>query len=1000
MSSMPGGEAEITGSAAASDRTAGPGGRIRGGLRWVTTFAAASLVVLAACQGDNLFSTDPEGGTARVEIAVNPAVALGGDTIRIRVEAAHPAGLRRIGYAALNALGDTIGGGAVLVPTSGTARDTVFAFVVPAGVSAAGLTLHGIVVDSRGRRSVSAATSVRIADATPPRVTILEPTRLATFPLGDSIRVQVRVQDVGGVVEVRMGGFAVRGDTLQDTRIVERFQQRTVSFPQAPSTRAPTDTTIMRFVLPLPSDVTETVHLVVSAKDAAGNTGADTIHIAVGGPRVEIRSPLPGSEAVAGQTMTLRVFAVDRTAGVDSIRVIVAGARNDTIRRGRLGSADSVTVELPLPAGNQTGELTISATAWNRAQVAGRTAVPLRVTVVATAAADTARPRVGLTVNAPARVETTDSIRVQVVATDVGSAGLARLGIVAVVIPDTTSIRQDTIYRSITFPTVQTGTIQQQFAFTLKELYGERPAIAMPRRFSLQVHAFAVDAAGNCGASVQTAQNVVECEPISANGVQYSAARAQTGQAHGVTAVSGYSRALPAGSRIADIAIDAQRQQFYMSNIALNRLDVLDLRDSVTFRTVAVGSQPWGMFVAGNGSELIVANSGGTNLSVVDMAALQELPARRILTPNAVLINVTLTVTQAGAQYVAEELDFSDRPQFVAQDARGTILYSTVPTGAAPNGTVRYRDPASGEVRILFTGAAVDRNAEGIALAHIDSVLVERNLGSQDRIRLFDRVPGTGTPIPTTFHVNIRDAVTELRDGGSDIAEFPGAWIRDQVGLSDTTFLAASGDRAKVAFGEGASAPHGRVMIWDAATRQLSAQQAVVDLLGNASERVFGLALDTNGAIGAARGLDGAYFFSNGIRDAGELRLQGIFNAPSGAGSVALHPEHAYTDRSTPATLSFVPTPDRTVRVVDTFHYCQVGVVTIKDNMVGQIRAVQPWQGENAGRAMTDPNFLITRLFGVTDTGRAVIVDVRRKDLHRGWQHAPLPPASVSVCPL
>jgi hypothetical protein len=855
-------------------------------------------------------------------------------------------------------------------------------------------------VDVRGRRAVSAGTALAIADGSPPRVTIVSPTEFATFPIGDSVRVQVRMEDISGVVSITMSGFAVRRDPLSDTRIVDRFQTRTVTFPQPPATRAPTDTTIARYVLPIASNVTETVHIVVSAKDAAGNIGADTVDINVGGPRVEIRSPLAGSEAVVGQTMSVRIHAVDLAGGVDSVRLYVAGVRQESIGRNRLGSLDSVNVEIPVAAGTQTGELLITATAWNRQLVAGRTAAPLRINVVASAAADTARPRVGVTMVSPARVEMTDSVRVNVVASDVGSSGLARVGIVAVVIPDTTSIRQDTIFRAISFDAVQTGTLQRQFAFTLKDLYGSRSPIAFPRRFTVQVHAFAIDGAGNCGASVTTAVTVVECTQVPAGGLDFRTAQALTGQSQLLTAVAGYSRVLATGSRIADIVVDAERRQFYMSNIALNRLDVLDLRDSVTFRTVSVGSQPWGMFIANNGTELIVANSGGTNLSMVDLATMRELPARRILTPSARMINLTVGRTEAGTQFASESFGFSDRPQFVAQDSSGRVLYSTLPTGAAPDGTVRYLDPVTRAVRIMFTGAAINSNAEGLALAHIDSVQVERNLLGTDRVKLFDHRPDTYEVIHSDFQTDIRAAINLIRERGSDIEDFSGSWIRDQVGLSDTTFLAASGDRAIVAFGEGAKGPYARVMLWDAGARRLSANHSVMDLVANAAERVFGVALDTNGKFGAARGLNGAYHFLSNFQAVGELRLQGIFNNPGGAGGVALHPSHVYMNTSTASTLSFVPTPDRMVRIVDTFHYCQVGAVTIKDNIVGQVRAVLPWGGENAGLQLTDPNYLIVRLFAVTDTGRALFVDVRRRDLHRGWSHGPMAGASASVCPL
>jgi hypothetical protein len=960
----------------------------------------STLVLFGACEGDNLFGGDPAAENGRVEASVNPTTALTGDTIRVRVEAANPVGLRRIGFAALTAAGDTVGGAAVLVPTSGAVRDTVFTFIVPAGVLPSDLTVHGVSVDVRGRRAVSAGTALAIADGSPPRVTIVSPTEFATFPIGDSVRVQVRMEDISGVVSITMSGFAVRRDPLSDTRIVDRFQTRTVTFPQPPATRAPTDTTIARYVLPIASNVTETVHIVVSAKDAAGNIGADTVDINVGGPRVEIRSPLAGSEAVVGQTMSVRIHAVDLAGGVDSVRLYVAGVRQESIGRNRLGSLDSVNVEIPVAAGTQTGELLITATAWNRQLVAGRTAAPLRINVVASAAADTARPRVGVTMVTPSRVEMTDSVRVNVVASDVGSSGLARVGIVAVVIPDTTSLRQDTVFRAIRFDAVQTGTLQRQFAFTLKDLYGDRSAIAFPRRFTVQVHAFAIDGAGNCGASVTTAATVVECTQVPAGGLDFRTAGALTGQSQLLTAVAGYSRVLATGSRIADVVVDAERRQFYMSNIALNRLDVLDLRDSVTFRTVSVGSQPWGMFIANNGNELIVANSGGTNLSIVDLNTRQELSGRRILTPSARVFNLTVSRNEAGIQYSHESYAFSDRPQFVAQDSTGKLLYSTVPTGAAPDGTIRYRDPATGAIRLLFTRDGINGKAEGLAIAHVDSIRVQRNLLGTDRVNLFDHNPVTRAIIQSGYFADIQEAADTLRARGSDITVDPGAFVPNQIGLADTTYLAAAGDRGLVAFGEGARGPFARVMMWDAANERLSGQQAVQDLINNAAERVHGVALDSNGGFGGARGLAGAYFFLNNDPVIGQLRLQGIFSNPGSAGGLALHPQHRYAHESTPRTLSFVPTPDNKVRVVDTFHYCQVGEVTIKDNIVGQVRAVLPWDGENAGLQLTDPNFLIVRLFAVTDTGRALFVDVRRRDLHRGWSHGRMGGASASVCPL
>ena len=87
------------------------------------------------------------------------------------------------------------------------------------------------------------------------------------------------------------------------------------------------------------------------------------------------------------------------------------------------------------------------------------------------------------------------------------------------------------------------------------------------------------------------------------------------------------------------------------------------------------------MVIDNSGSFLLVANSGGTNISRVDLGTRSE--TGRIKTANAYIYNVAWSkdLTSGGYKYsVSAPIDYSDRPQFIAQSASGALYYSTRPT--------------------------------------------------------------------------------------------------------------------------------------------------------------------------------------------------------------------------------------------------------------------------------------------------------------------------------
>ena len=79
-------------------------------------------------------------------------------------------------------------------------------------------------------------------------------------------------------------------------------------------------------------------------------------------------------------------------------------------------------------------------------------------------------------------------------------------------------------------------------------------------------------------------------------------------------------RALPVGSLGADIAVDTVRAPRVRLEHHKNQLEAFDYGATMSkLPPVSVGAQPWGMAIDNSGSLLLVANSGGTNISRVDL---------------------------------------------------------------------------------------------------------------------------------------------------------------------------------------------------------------------------------------------------------------------------------------------------------------------------------------------------------------------------------------------
>lgn len=591
------------------------------------------------------------------------------------------------------------------------------------------------------------------------------------------------------------------------------------------------------------------------------------------------------------------------------------------------------------------------------------------------------RQTVAVSVSAADRMEATDPIVATVQARDgEGGGGVVRLGMTALLLGASgDTLHVESQIHELSEP--ETGLASRTFTFTPPNVGGE----SLPDTVRLEVYGHAVNVQGSCTASTLPDGQRLACREISGGGVVAASggAPAQT-----IVVAAGRTFLIPGGGVIADALANVSGvQHLYLSNITNHTVEVLDLSTTTggaagSWTSVRVGSEPWGLTMHNSGNDLLVANSGGTSISYVPVGTLREDLSRRLETPNTPLFEVVIRTDTLGAQrYESYFYDFSDRPQFIAQDRTGLLLYSTVPTPAAGDGTIRYAVTQPGwvqpEVRILFPASAVNSSPNHWSIAHIDSLRVVAT-ASRDLIMLYDHVSGFPSSRISAGPLPVEEAVAALRSAGSDVYAERGKWVIGEVGFSDTTFVAASSDRRFVAFGEGAVAPAGRILLWDANLFAVSNEISVADLVSNASERVSGVALNADGSIGVARGTGAAYFFGR------DLRLRGMYREglTGGAGGAAIVSTTGPLGFAGSDALAFVATPEHTIRILETSHYLPVGEITIRDTIVGPLRSSAPLPGDNAGLACPgSPECVAVKIYGVTSAGGVVVIDVRERDI-------------------
>lgn len=686
--------------------------------------------------------------------------------------------------------------------------------------------------------------------------------------------------------------------------------------------------------------------------DGAGNSStaeASAIAFDPNVPRLAFVQPQPN--VIVGGTYTFDLQVTD-TTGITKVgyRITTAGfSRADsTLFPVPYPPSVSVAYSIPLPAGVPAGAtLTITPFAENRDALRASGA-PTTVRVVA-AGPDLLPPIVYQTV--AARLESPDSIEISARDGD----GLVRiLGFIA------RNSAGTIIYRAA--DTLSTPTQQ----VTIRRVWDAPIAL---RGQAMFVTAYATDVAGRTGYAVPTGATV----PVNSDTL---AKRDPTVYAYGLT------YALPAGSLGADITVDTTRTRVFVSNLTKNQVEAFTYSTTLQqLPAIAVGAQPWGMMIDNSNSLLLVANSAGTNISKVSLIDRAEFG--RVKTANEYVYDVTYTKdeTSGGFKYrVPPPIDYSDRPQYIAQSASGALYYSTRPTNTATPGTLRRIDnflDARAEPRQIWQYGAFLKNHYVIINADFVDV-IEGESGVPDRIVICDHTPGQAPETAVCVNsLTVEGAVAALRaapvNGNLEA-------VKDldvgSLALPDTNFVAVGGDRRRVAFGEGNTPDRaGRVLlVYDptgtpADGAVYSAPIEVADLTNNASDKVFGLDINGNSSNIGVHGVE--TFFADS-----SLRLQGKYATFNTGAGIAFHPRNLDENTAdSTARVAFVASGDKSIQIVDSYSYRLRGRIPIRENLYGPLRASLPTPAERSA----DPT-LVVKLFGLTREG-IVVIDVRAGDI-------------------
>lgn len=762
------------------------------------------------------------------------------------------------------------------------------------------------------------------ADLTPPVVVI---DKLAdTLTVEEGLKFSVAASDNLGLKTLSIetsGGVLVDIDSVFTTQVT--------SIVVAVDSQFPSNTT-----------AGGTVVITALATDGAGNsseTATDSIVLTnIDALIVTLDKPVPGATTAPGKTFPVEVSASQRD-GVSVVGYFTEGnlVVRDSIVLAAAATDTTHSWTVSVPDTTSLGTMTVRGfgidTEGRRTETAALT-VSIQSTVN-----DTLAPVVTFTVSG--RVEDNDTITIN--ATD--PSGITQVGWTAVLVKDTTTLvgQGDTTFDGTS--TAVEWTDIMEFA---DQQVGER----------LIIKAYAVDAASPPNDSRTTPSGSAPA----AAAAQLQAA--QQAAEDTVLFVHGATRALPAGGLIADAIYNRNQDSIYFTNYELDRIEVFRVSDTSFVGSIPVGSRPWGMALwprdvnGDNADTVVVANSGGTNLSIVDMISGVEV--RRHQLPIFRIQSVQTKIDEATGQIKDDITEYiiSDRPQFVGTVCRNpgppcgdvVAVYSTTPTGAQSKpldfrSTIRWENLTSAAPESHFFW---EHAAELISdVTDTLQVIVRRGTAASEEV-ILGAICGRIVTIKelgfidTTYVRNSGDFTHVLiGEGGGPVQDPPLLFAR-AMGYTVT----AGVDTTQCAVVDTTVVPPDTTALSvELEDLGITGSVNVRDFIANTAIPVRSIAINFNGLTNMIRA-DSVYVLDE------NMRLQGLIAVGGGPG-MDLNFDHTFDaqvrgtntipgDGDADSRLMFAATGDPEIEVFDTYFYGRVGfAIPIKDPIIGPLRVAK-----------------------------------------------------------
>jgi len=806
-------------------------------------------------------------------------------------------------------------------------------------------------------------------DLTPPVISLTN-TAGDTQDIAGGLRFNVQAIDNLGLKTVELtfsGGLIATLDTIFTSQVKTYAVGRTLTFGSG-------------------SGAGGSIQIIGRATDGNGNFSEDTITIFLSNVqalRVRLVLPSPGALASTGKGIPVDVIAV-QTGGIAKIGYLVSPAGSVTNPTPPTDSivftaplADSVEYVDTLVVVPSSGTFNIIGFAEDSA---GRRGFSSVVTVqIQSVATDNTPPIVAHRV--ASRVEVDDTIHVR--AQD--PSAISWIGFTV----DTNGVRMK--FDTVNVAAGNLSDVTRHFSLGLQGL--------QPLPHTIVVKGYACDnaIARNCDFTNST--TLIPSPPIRASKTATTTYRPQLapqGLIDTIIVVAGITRPLPFGGRIADAIFNGNDSSLYLTNPSLSRVEIFQVANT-SFVNVGIptgGPVPWGIALwprdtLGNyGDTIVVANSGGVELSIIDVrTGVRRLVWRQDL-PDYLVETYKVLVSPLREQIVL--YDLSDRPQYLGTVCRvisGTpncsadsifAIYSTVPTISQP-------PPFVGKATVRME-KLVNTTDTTLLFGHLfwelagDTTLVD---DGRDTLRIAIR---RGRP-----YNQQKVILTACAGVTVDLSSF---------GLGDTTYVRNSGNFTHGIVGEGGNvgskfarvigyttkAPliHNNPMpapcitggdttvgVFTADSGENHLDQGmtpaidVSDFISNTGVTIHSIATNFNGGTNLVRA-DSIYFLDEG------MKLKGTAPAPLGAFGMDMNYNHNFLagQPGTPTfggtgnpndRIAFSARADGNIDVWDTFFFGQIGTIVVRDPIIGPLRVAR-------NRANTRQ-----WLFGVTTAGVVMI---------------------------